>query len=66
MILKGLDPLQILKGAKQALKDTQDDNIYNNTAYQYACLRHHLNVGERLQIENFIVYDPNLQFVGEM
>jgi glucose-6-phosphate isomerase len=66
MILKGLDPLQILKGAKQAFKDTQDDNIYSNTAYQYACLRHHLNVGKRLQIENFIVYDPNLQFVGEM
>jgi glucose-6-phosphate isomerase len=66
MILKGLDPLQILKGAKQALKDTEDDDIFNNTAYQYACYRHYLHVSKHLQIENFIVYDPTLQFVGEM
>jgi glucose-6-phosphate isomerase len=65
-ILKGLDPLLILKGAQQAVKDTNDDNIAKNTAFTYACYRHYLNTVKHYQIENFIVYDPALQFVGEM
>jgi glucose-6-phosphate isomerase len=66
IILKGLDPLMILKGAKQAVKDTSDDVINKNTAFTYACYRHYFSVIKHLQIENFIVYDPSLQFVGEM
>jgi glucose-6-phosphate isomerase len=66
MILKGLDPLMVLKGAKQAIKDTSDSDLNINTAFTYACYRHYLATVKNYQIENFIVYDPALQFVGEM
>jgi glucose-6-phosphate isomerase len=66
IILKGLDPLMILKGARQAIKDTSDNDISENTAFTYACYRHYFAMVKHLQIENFIVYDPSLQFVGEM
>jgi glucose-6-phosphate isomerase len=66
MILKGLDPLMILKGAKHAIKDTRDNDISENSAFLYACYRHYLFRIKHYQIENFIVYDPALQFVSEM
>jgi glucose-6-phosphate isomerase len=65
-ILKGLDPLMLLKGAKQAVKDTSSEDVNDNSAFNYACYRHYFYTMKHLQIENFIVYDPSLQFVGEM
>jgi glucose-6-phosphate isomerase len=65
-ILKGLDPLLILKGAKQAIQDTSNNNIKENTAFTYACYRHYFYTVKHFQFENFIVYAPSLQFVGEM
>jgi glucose-6-phosphate isomerase len=41
-ILKGLDPLMILKGARQAIKDTNVEDVNKNTALTYACYRHYL------------------------
>ncbi|MDR2369828.1 MAG: glucose-6-phosphate isomerase [Mycoplasmataceae bacterium] len=66
IILKGLDPLMILKGAKQAVKDASNEEISENSAFTYACYRHYFSTIKHFQIENFIVYDPSLQFVGEM
>lgn len=65
MILAGLDPLEILKGAKQALSDTKSFNLKNNSAFLYACYRHYFHVYQKYQVENFIVYDPSLTMVGE-
>jgi glucose-6-phosphate isomerase len=66
IILKGLDPLQVLKGAKKAKIDTMNPDLKTNSAFLYACYRNYLNTSVGLQIENFIVYEPALQFVGEM
>jgi glucose-6-phosphate isomerase len=66
MILKGIDPLQVLKGAHQALKDTDSPSLAMNSAYLYACYRNYLYKNKKLSVENFIVYDPNLTFVAEM
>ncbi|GHU31856.1 hypothetical protein FACS1894166_04090 [Bacilli bacterium] len=66
IILKGLDPLQVIKGAKKAKSDTLDPDLKTNSAFLYACYRNYLNTIIGLQIENFIVYEPTLQFVGEM
>jgi glucose-6-phosphate isomerase len=66
MIVKGLNPLKILQGAKQARKDCESDNLSRNSAYLYACYRHYLYNFRHLSIENFIVYEPCLEFVGKM
>jgi glucose-6-phosphate isomerase len=66
MILKGIDPLQLLKGAHQALKDTQSSSLNTNTAYLYACYRNYFYTRKHINVENFIVYDPTLVFVSEM
>lgn len=66
MILKQIDPLQLLKGAADAAKYVANSNIERNSAIQYAIHRHYFHTHKKLQIENFIVYDPSLQFVGEM
>jgi glucose-6-phosphate isomerase len=66
MLLKGIDPIQVLKGAKQALKDTESSSLLMNSAFLYACYRNYLYKNRKLSVENFIVYDPNLTFVAEM
>jgi glucose-6-phosphate isomerase len=66
MLLKGIDPIQVLKGAKQALKDTESPSLLMNSAFLYACYRNYLYKNRKLSVENFVVYDPNLTFVAEM
>lgn len=65
MILAGLDPLEILKGAKKALDDTKSFNLRNNSAFMYACYRHYFYTRCKYNIENFVVYDPSLTMIGE-
>nr|QIQ09891.1 glucose-6-phosphate isomerase [uncultured Mycoplasmataceae bacterium] len=65
MVLAGLDPLEVLKGAKKALDDTKTFSLKSNSAFLYACYRHYFHVVKKLQIENFIVYDPSLTMIGE-
>jgi len=65
MILKGLDPLKILAGAHQALKDLETCDLQENSAYLYACYRHYFYTKLNYQVENFIVYSPDLLQIGE-
>jgi glucose-6-phosphate isomerase len=66
MMVKGIDTLMVLKGAKQALNDTSSSTLDNNSAFLYACYRHYLHTVKQMNIESFIVYEPSLTFVGEM
>lgn len=64
MAIAGLEINKVLRGAKQALVDLADSNLKNNSAYLYACYRHHLYTQSQLQMENVIVYDPSMQMVA--
>lgn len=64
MALAGADINKILRGAKQALADLETTSLKNNSAYLYACYRHYFHVIKKLQVENFIVYDPWLTTIG--
>lgn len=64
--LLGLDYKMIIKGANDACKELFTDNLKTNSAFKYACLRHYFNIKKHKQIENFIVYDPNLKMIGEV
>jgi glucose-6-phosphate isomerase len=66
MLIKGIDILQVLAGARQAIKDCSPIELDKNSAYNYACLRHYLYTNKSLVIENMIVYDPSMVFVSEM
>jgi glucose-6-phosphate isomerase len=66
MMIKNIDALALIRGASQALKDTKNRLVSSNSAFRYACYRHYFRTKLKLQIENFIVYDPNLVFCGEM
>lgn len=65
-ILLGFDYKQIIKGANDACKALLNKNLKNNDAFIYGCYRHYLKMHKQKQIENFIVYDPCLQMVGEV
>jgi glucose-6-phosphate isomerase len=65
--LKGINPLMILHGAKQALLDNSFENkLDQSNAFIYACYRHYLLIHRKKSIENFIVYDPNLEFIAQL
>ena len=64
MAVAGLDINKILSGAKQCLRDLQQPNIKQNTAYLYACLRHYMYEHKKLNIEQFNVYEPALELVA--
>ena len=64
-VLNGLDCNQILKGATDAFKHLSSTSLDENTAFLYACYRHYFYTKRKIQVENFIVYDPTLSFVGE-
>ena len=62
--LAGIDIKKILAGARAALKELDTPILRDNTAYQYACYRYYFYTVKKLQIENFIVYDPNLTMIA--
>lgn len=65
LALKGINPLIVYHGAKQALNDNSSNKLSNCSAYLYACYRHYLLTHKKMSIENFIVYDPFLEFVAQ-
>jgi len=65
-VLLGFDYNQIIKGAIDASKKLINPSLKSNSAFMYACFRHYFKTKLDKQIENFIVYDPSLQFIGEV
>ena len=65
MILANINIRDVLKGAAQALADTKSFNLSENSAFLYAVYRYYFYTEKKKKIENFIVYDPSLQFIGE-
>jgi len=65
-VLLGFDYDQIIKGAIDASKKLINPDLKSNSAFMYACYRHYFKTQLNKQVENFVVYDPSLQFVGEV
>jgi glucose-6-phosphate isomerase len=65
LALNGVNPLMIHHGAKQALSDNESAKLNTCSAYLYACYRHFFFAHKKMKIENFIVYDPTLEFVAQ-
>ncbi len=64
MILAGINPIKLFKGATKAINDLSSSNLKINSAFLYAAYRHYFHVVKKFQIENFIVYDPTLLMIG--
>ena len=64
MAVAGIDICKIMQGCKQALNDLKTSKLIQNSAYLYACYRHYLHTNKKMQLENFIVYDPYLLMIG--
>ncbi|KAB3525840.1 glucose-6-phosphate isomerase [Alkaliphilus serpentinus] len=64
MAVAGIDVEEILEGAKEALKDTNNPNIKENHCYQYAAIRNIL-YRKNKTIEMLVGYEPSLQYFGE-
>ncbi|MFO8069605.1 MAG: glucose-6-phosphate isomerase [Alkalibacterium sp.] len=60
----GGDVDKLMEGANQARQDFSDDNISENSAYQYAALRNILYRKGKVT-ELLVNYEPNLQYVSE-
>lgn len=60
----GGDVDQLMAGANQARQDFSNDNISENSAYQYAALRNVLYRKGKVT-ELLINYEPNLQYLSE-
>lgn len=65
-ILLGLDYKAIIKGAKDASYALMNPDLTKNDAFRYACYRNYFRTFHRYDVENFIVYDPGLNMVGEV
>ncbi len=55
----------LMKGAQDALKDFDNDDIETNVCYQYAVTRHFLHKSENKAVEMFVTYDPAYTQLGE-
>ncbi len=64
MILAGIDPIKLLKGATKATDDLSNSNLRTNSAFLYAAYRHYFYTAKKIQIENFITYDPTLTMIA--
>jgi glucose-6-phosphate isomerase len=65
LAIMGLNPLMVINGAKQAIRDNTHTKLLTSSAYLYACYRNYFLVYKKKMIENFIVYDPMLEFVAQ-
>lgn len=65
MGVMGLDVEKILKGCAKAIEDTKKGDIYKNTAYQYAALRHYEYSKNNKSVEVFCVYEDAMRFFTE-
>lgn len=60
----GIDIEELLKGAREGMKEYSDMDLNNNICYQYAAVRNILyNRGK--DIELLVNYEPNLQYFAE-
>ncbi|MDE5545355.1 MAG: glucose-6-phosphate isomerase [Malacoplasma sp.] len=65
MGVMGLDVEKVLKGCAKAIEATKSSNIEENTAYQYAALRHYEYEKNKKSVEVFCIYENALQFFSE-
>ncbi len=65
MGVMGLNVEKILKGCSRAIDATKNSNIFENTAYQYAVLRHYEYEKNNKFVEIFCIYDNALHFFSE-
>ena len=55
---------EMMKGAKDAMKEFDNDDVLTNPCYQYAVSRHYLsNINK--SVEMFITYEPHFTQLGE-
>jgi len=64
MAVAGIDIKEVLKGAKNAANDLENDNIDINPCYKYAAIRNILYSMEKT-IEVMVNYEPNLFYFVE-
>lgn len=64
MAFAGLDIEKILQGAKKALTDLNTSDLYENSAYLYAVLRHYFYKNKNFPMEMILVYEPQLQMLA--
>jgi len=64
MAVAGIDIKEVLKGAKDAVNDLENDSIDINSCYKYAAIRNILySMGKTIEI--IVNYEPNLFYFGE-
>lgn len=61
----GLNVDKVLKGCQQAIEDTKNPDIFKNSAYQYAALRHWQHTKNNKDVEIFCVYEDGMRFFSE-
>jgi len=64
MAVAGIDVRAFLKGALDARKDYDNDDIEANDCYRYAVVRHQLYLDGK-KVEMFVTYEPKLVQLGE-
>lgn len=62
-VCAGLDIDKLLKGAADANKDADNENLLNNNAYKYAVTRYILS--KKYQVEMFASYEPKMVYFAE-
>lgn len=55
---------ELIRGAKAAYNDFKEDNLNNNSAYQYAVIRNILYKEEK-DTEVLVTYDPRFKYLAE-
>lgn len=60
----GIDIKSMMDGAYDAMIEFDNDDLYTNSAYQYAVYRHHLYENGK-QVEMFVCYEPHLVQLNE-
>lgn len=61
----GLNVEKVLEGCRKAIEDTKNPDIFKNTAYQYAALRHWEYQNNKKDLEVFCVYEDGMRFFSE-
>src|SRR5699024_4783116 len=64
MAISGIDVKEIIQGATAAMQDLHNDDLMENSAYQYAASRYLLYEQGKL-IELLIGYEPHLHYFSE-
>lgn len=65
MAYMGIDINEVIRGAQEALNNTNTSVLDKNTAYQYAVARHYMYSKAKKTIEVLGVYEPNMFYLTE-